>query len=73
MSDLKTNPAKYFDLASTVEVIVTRRGKPVGRIVSAEPKVNKKAAAFNRLSGKIKVPDTVDDDYDALRAARMDV
>ena len=33
LSELKTNPAKYFDLAKTCDIIVTRHGKRLGRII----------------------------------------
>ena len=36
LSKLKTSPAKYFDIAKTCEVIVTRHGQRLGRIVSEE-------------------------------------
>jgi hypothetical protein len=36
LSALKTNPTKYFDLSKTVDVIVTRHGQRLGRIVCEE-------------------------------------
>jgi antitoxin (DNA-binding transcriptional repressor) of toxin-antitoxin stability system len=36
LSDLKTNPSRYFDLAKTADVIVTRHGQRIGRIVCEE-------------------------------------
>lgn len=45
LSELKTSPAKYFDIAKTCEVIVTRHGQRIGRIVSEE-----NAARLERLN-----------------------
>ena len=33
LSVLKTNPAKYFDLANKAHIVVTCRGKAIGSIV----------------------------------------
>jgi len=75
LSVLKENPAKYFEMAKTTDVIVTRRGTRVGRIVGE----NRAAAAEKRraveaLFGSVKLPPEYDDpnydsDYELLREA----
>ncbi len=50
LSELKMNPAKYFDLAKTMEIIVTRRGERLGRLVSEEDAAKTDASrAYARL------------------------
>ena len=48
LSELKTNPAKYFDLANTTNIIITRRGKAIGSIAG---KRSAKALAVEALIG----------------------
>jgi prevent-host-death family protein len=75
LSELKANPAKYFDLAKTTEVIVTRHGQRIGRIVSEEESARaEKKKAVEALLGTAKLPAEYGDplhdpDYDGLRAA----
>lgn len=61
LSELKTNPARYFELAKNCEIIVTRHGKRLGRIVSEENAAKtEKANAFDELMQLVKtssVPD----------------
>ena len=68
LSELKTNPAKYFDLAKTCEIIVTRHGKRIGRIVSEEGAAKlERLNAFDELMQFVKTAPSVPDDtvYDA--------
>ena len=73
LSVLKENPAKYFELAKTGDVIVTRRGKRIGRIVSEEKAARtEKQLAIEALIGSVQLPaeygaPDYDLDYDKLR------
>jgi len=75
LSTLKENPAKYFDLAKTADVIVTRRGERIGRIVSEEKAARSdKQRAIEALIGSVPFPSEYDDpnhdpDYELLREA----
>lgn len=75
LSTLKENPAKYFELAKTTDVIVTRRGERLGRIVSEEKAVkSEKQRAIEALIGSSALPKEYGDpdydpDYDLLREA----
>lgn len=62
LSELKTNPAKYFDLAKTCEVIVTRHGQRLGRIVSEENAAKlEKMNAFDELMQFVRTTPSVPD------------
>lgn len=62
LSELKTNPAKYFNLAKTCEVIVTRHGQRLGRIVSEENAAKlEKLNAFDELMQFVKATPSVPD------------
>ncbi|MBD5105093.1 MAG: type II toxin-antitoxin system Phd/YefM family antitoxin [Ruminococcaceae bacterium] len=68
LSELKTNPAKYFNLAKTCEVIVTRHGQRLGRIVSEENAAKlERLNAFDELMQIVKTTPSVPDNtvYDA--------
>ncbi|MDR1192618.1 MAG: hypothetical protein LBK98_00355 [Peptococcaceae bacterium] len=72
LSVLKANPAKYFDLANTTSVIVTRRGKAIGSIGG---KKSAKALAVEALIGSADFPPEYDDpsyDPDYELARRLD-
>ena len=75
LSELKTNPAKYFDLSKMGDIIVLRRGKRIGRIVSEEKAAKlEKRRAIEALIGSVRFPAEYDDpdydpDYDLLREA----
>lgn len=74
LSELKTNPAKYFDLAKTCEVIVTRHGQKLGRIVSEENAVKlERLNAFDELMQLVKTTPSVPDGavYDADAEERL--
>lgn len=75
LSELKTNPAKYFELAKISDVIVTKRGERIGRIVCEEKAAKSdKQKAIEALIGSAALPSEYDDpnydpNYDLLREA----
>ena len=71
LSALKTNPSKYFDLANTTNIIVTRRGKAIGSIVG---KKSARLLAVESLIGSADFQSEYDDpnfdpDYELAREA----
>lgn len=71
LSVLKTNPAKYFDLANVTNIIITRRGKAIGSIVGVK---SAKLLAVEALIGSADFPSEYDDpncdpDYELAREA----
>ena len=70
MSDLKTDPGKYVRLAQNEDIMITRYGKIVAKIVMAEP--NKKAA-WDAITGIIRGGNMnlTDDDIDSDREERI--
>ena len=48
VSDLKTNPSKYIDLAQQQDIHITRRGHRVAKLVS---NVDEKVAALKSVFG----------------------
>jgi len=76
LSELKANPAKYFDLARVhgIDIVVTRHGRRLGRIVCEERAVQaERGRAFDELlelvDGTPSVPDSTV--YDAVRETRL--
>ena len=75
LSELKENPAKYFELAKQGDIIVTRRGVRLGRIISEEKaERSDKQRAIEALIGSVTFPleysdQNYDSDYDILREA----
>ena len=75
LSILKENPAKYFEIAQNTDVIVTKRGKRIGRIISEERAAKSdKQRAIEALIGKVPFPQEYNDpdydpDYELLREA----
>ena len=73
LSEFKKNPAKYFNLAKTTDVIVTKRGERLGRIINEENAVrSSKQRAIEALIGSAVFPPEYNDpnydpDYDLLR------
>ena len=73
LSVLKENPAKYFYLAKTNDIIITKRGKRLGRIVNEETAMtSNKRRAIEELIGSAVFPPEYNDpnhdpDYDLLR------
>ena len=67
LSALKTNPSKYFELANTSAIIVTRRGKAIGSITG---KKSAKLLAVEALIGSADfLPECDDPNYDIARNA----
>jgi hypothetical protein len=69
LSVLKTNPAKYFELADTTNIIITRRGKAIGSISG---KQSAKKLAVEALIGSADFPSVYDNsefdpDYELAR------
>jgi prevent-host-death family protein len=64
LSELTTELGKYIDLADKQDIYVTRGGKPVARITSAE---SSKVTAARALFGILPV----DADLDAAREDRL--
>jgi len=74
ISELKTNPVKYFDLAKTVDVIVTRHGQRLGRIVCEEKAAKlEKLSAFDELMHCLKTMPSIPDKtvYDENKEASL--
>lgn len=74
LSELKTNPAKYFDLAKTCDIIVTRHGKRLGRIIPEEKAVEQERMnAFDELMQFVKTAPSVPDKtiYDEEKEERL--
>lgn len=74
LSELKTSPAKYFDIAKTCEVIVTRHGQRIGRIVSEENAARlERLNAFDELMEFVRTTPFAPDDtvYDADTEERL--
>ncbi|MDR0381965.1 MAG: type II toxin-antitoxin system prevent-host-death family antitoxin [Oscillospiraceae bacterium] len=67
LSDLKLNVGKYVDLADTEEIIVTKYGKPVAKIVRVdkEPwylkRVPEKVTSIEQLFGTLPSDVDLDD------------
>ena len=75
LSVFKENPAKYFELAKTTDVVVTKRGERIGRIISEEKAARSdKQQAIEALVGSVPFPSeyhdpNYDPDYELLREA----
>jgi prevent-host-death family protein len=75
LSELKENPMKYFEIAKRTDVIVTRRGERVGRLVGEERAAKAdRRRAIEALIGSAKCPieydkPKYDPDYELLREA----
>ena len=52
MTDLKNNLKKYCELAQTEDIVITKNGKPLIKLVSAE---ENKTDIVNRLAGVISL------------------
>ena len=74
LSALKENPAKYFELAKVVDVVVTRRGGRLGRIVCEEKALkSERAIAFIELMELTKTTRSEPDEsiYDPIKEERL--
>ncbi|GHU46743.1 hypothetical protein FACS1894120_4070 [Clostridia bacterium] len=73
LSELKANPAKYFDLARTIDVIVTRHGQRIGRIIceekAAKTDKQKSIEAFFDMEYPASNPDNTV--YDPIKEERL--
>ena len=73
LSDLKVNVGKYVDLAETVDVVITKYGKPAAKIIrfDKEPwyakKMPEQVTSVEQLFGTL--PSDVD--LDDIRAERL--
>jgi len=73
LSALKENPSRYFEIAKTTDVIITKRGKRLGRIIGEERAAKTdKQQAIEALIGSVSFPPEYDDpdydpDYELLR------
>ena len=75
LSDLKVNVGKYVDLAETTDIIITKYGKPMAKIIrfDKEPwylkQMPDKVTSVEQLFGTL--PDDIDvDDVKAERLAK---
>jgi antitoxin (DNA-binding transcriptional repressor) of toxin-antitoxin stability system len=73
LSELKANPAKYFDLAKTVDVVVTRHGQRIGRIVCEEKAAQtERQRAIEAFFDMVSSPSCPDDTvYDPIKEERL--
>ena len=74
LSELKSNPGKYFELAQKSDIIVTRRGKRLGRIVNEEKAAKSDdKQAFDELMRYMRETPSKPDDtvYNPIRQARL--
>jgi prevent-host-death family protein len=73
LSELKTNVGKYVDLAETIDVVITKYGKPAAKIIryDKEPwylkKMPEKVTSVEQLFGTL--PDDID--LDDIRSERL--
>lgn len=66
ISELKANIGRYMDAAGAEEILVTRKGRVIARIL---PPVNDKMAALHSLIGAAK---GVDMTLEEIRSERLD-
>jgi prevent-host-death family protein len=66
VSDLKANTGKYVGMAQDQDILITKNGKLVAKLVTA--KVDKLAAAKELFS---LFPDGLDVDLDQMREERL--
>jgi len=74
LSALKKNPAKYFEIAKTADVIITKHGERFGRIVGEEKAArSERLNAFDELLQYVKTLPSVPDKiiYDKDREERL--
>lgn len=74
LSELKINPAKYFDLAKTTDVVVTKHGQRIGRIICEKEAAElDRAKAFVELMELVKTTPSLPDDtvYDPIKEERL--
>lgn len=65
LSDLKVNPGKYVSMAQQQDILITRNGKVVAKIVSAKPD---KKAAWAQVTEIFRTPEMYMTDEELRRA-----
>lgn len=65
LSDLKVNPGKYVTMAQEQDIMITRNGKIVAKIVPAKPD---KKAAWAQITGIFRTPELQMTDKEIDRA-----
>lgn len=68
VSELKTNAGKYVTMAKDQDILITKNGKIVAKIVSAKPD---KKAAWNNLTEIFKGIQLSDAEIEADREERI--
>ncbi len=68
VSELKTNAGKYVTMAKDQDILITKNGKIVAKIVSAKPD---KKAAWKHLTELFKDVQLTDADIEAAREERL--
>jgi hypothetical protein len=74
LSVLKEDPAKYFDMSRSIDVIVTRHGQRLGRIVCEERAVKlERLSVYDELMQFVRTSPSVPDStvYDADKEERL--
>jgi hypothetical protein len=73
LSELKINPAKYFNLAKTTDIIVTRHGQRLGRIICEEQAVKTEMQSAIEAFFDMEHPQSQPDDtvYDEAKERRL--
>jgi len=64
LSNLKTNAGKYITMADTMDIFITRNGKPVAKLTSVK---QDKKSSLEKIIGAIPS----DMDYDKIREERL--
>lgn len=70
LSDLKVNPGKYVSMAQEQDIMITRNGKIVAKIVPAKPD---KKAAWEQIKSVFGEPEmqVTDSEIDMAREERI--
>ena len=68
VSDLKVNAGKYVNMAQEQDILITKNGKIVAKLVTAKPD---KKAAWDSLTGIFKNIDLCDKDIEQDREERI--
>ena len=68
VSELKTNAGKYVTMAQDQDILITKNGKVVAKIVSAKPD---KRAAWGRLTDIFKDIQLSDAEIESAREERL--
>lgn len=70
LSDLKVNPGKYVSMAQEQDIMITRNGKIVAKLVPAKPD---KKTAWEQITGIFRAPEMhmTDEEIDRAREERI--